>query len=132
VTARPGDPDGPLAVRDVRHFVPAIDLDASRSFYEAIGWSVEWTDGTLVLLELAGHRVMLQDHYVKDWAENSMVTIAVDDADAWHRHVRDVLATHSFAGARVAGPTHEDWGAIVTYVWDPAGVLLHFTQFLDR
>jgi hypothetical protein len=129
--ARPGDGDDHLAVRDVRHFVPAIDLDVSRSFYEALGWSVEWTDGTLVLLELAGHRLMLQAYYVKEWAENSMLTVVVDDAVAWHRHVTDVLAAGSYAGARVATPRHEEWGAIVTYVWDPAGVLLHLTQFLD-
>ena len=30
--------------------------------------------------------------------------------------------------ARVAEPQQQDWGALVTYVWDPCGVLLHFTQ----
>ena len=82
-------------------------------------------------MELAGHRFMLQDHYVKDWAENSMLTVVVDDATAWHRRVSTALAGGDLGPARVAEPRHESWGATVTYVWDPCGVLLHFTEF-DR
>jgi hypothetical protein len=29
----------------------------------------------------------------------------------------------------VAPPKHEDYGARVTYVWDPAGVLLHLAEW---
>jgi hypothetical protein len=31
-----------LSVTDVRPFVPALDLDTSRSFYLALGWSEPW------------------------------------------------------------------------------------------
>ena len=127
----PTDGTDPLAVRDVRHFVPAKDLALSTAFYVALGWAATPIDDSLVLLELAGHRFVLQDHYVTAWAENSMLTVEVDDAAAWHEHVRRVLADGSFVGARVAAPRREDWGAIVTYVWDPAGVLLHVAQFVD-
>ena len=40
-----------------------------------------------------------------------------------------MLAGGAFGDARVAEPKLEDWGATVTYVWDPCGVLLHFTEF---
>jgi hypothetical protein len=60
-----------------------------------------------------------------------MLTIVVDDAEGWHRHVADVLRNGAFGPARVAAPKLEDWGATVTYAWDPCGVLLHFTQFHD-
>jgi uncharacterized glyoxalase superfamily protein PhnB len=122
--------DDPLAVDDVRTFVPAMDFAVSRAFYEALGWSTAWTDNEgLALMELAGYRFMLQDHYVRQWAENSMLSIIVADASAWFDHVSRVLASGAFASARVAPPKVEDWGATVTYVWDPCGVLLHFTQF---
>lgn len=122
----------PLLIREVRTFVGAIDFEVSRAFYEALGWRVEWTDGTLALMENAGQRFYLQRYYVKEWAENSMLHITVDDAAAWHQKVKDVLASGSFGDARVAPPKQEDYGALVTYVWDPAGVLLHFAQWLNR
>lgn len=80
-------------------------------------------------MDLAGHRFMLQDYYVKQWAENFMLAIIVSDAAAWFERVSSVLACGEYGNARVAEPKVEDWGATVTYVWDPCGVLLHFTQF---
>jgi len=119
-----------MAVDDVRAFVPAKDFARSKAFYEALGWSPIWTDDAgLALMELSGHRFMLQDHYVKQWAENFMLTIVVSDATAWFGHVARALASGEYGNARVAEPRVEDWGATVTYVWDPCGVLLHFTQF---
>lgn len=119
-----------LGVNDVRAFVPALDFRVSKAFYEALGWTCIWTDDDgLALMELAGHRFMLQDHYVREWAENFMITISVTDAAAWHEHIAAALADGAYGAARVSPPKVEDWGATVTYAWDPCGVLLHFTQF---
>ena len=87
-----------------------------------------WTDGDgLALLSLGASQMMLQNYYVKDWAENSMLVVEVADARAWHQHVESVLAGGNYGNARAAEPQMQDWGALVTYVWDPCGVLLHFT-----
>lgn len=117
-----------LTVADVRPFVPTLDLDTSRSFYRALGWIEVWSDGGLALVSLGGRQIMLQDRYVKDWAENFMLTVEVASADDWYGHVSDVLATGAYGDARVAEPQEEGW-ARVTHVWDPSGVLLHFAQF---
>ncbi|HEX2576571.1 MAG TPA: hypothetical protein VHK88_09505 [Aquihabitans sp.] len=123
-------PAEPPVIEDLRTFVPARDLATSQAFYEALGWTTIWTDGGgLALLELGGFRFMLQDHYVQAWAENSMLTIVVPDARWWFERAMQVLADGDFGPARVAEPRVEDWGATVTYVWDPSGVLLHVTQF---
>ena len=119
-----------MSVEDVRAFVPARDFAVSKAFYEALGWSTVWTDGDgLALMELAGHRFMLQNFYVREWAENFMLTVVVSDAAAWFRRASDALAGGRYGDARVAEPRNEQWGATVTYVWDPSGVLLHFTQW---
>ncbi|MEX1106487.1 MAG: hypothetical protein WEB78_09835 [Ilumatobacteraceae bacterium] len=119
----------PLAVTDVRPFVPAVDFHQSLAFYTALGWTTLWSDDDgLALLSLAGSQLMLQDFYVKDWAENSMLVVEVADAAAWYRHIGRVLADGDLGNARVAEPQQKEWGALVTYVWDPCGVLLHFTQ----
>jgi hypothetical protein len=119
-----------MAVEDVRAFVPARDFALSKAFYESIGWSTEWTDGDgLALMELGGHRFMLQNFYVKEWAENFMLTIVVANATAWFQRVSNALSSGTYGSARAAEPKVEAWGALVTYVWDPSGVLLHFTQW---
>ena len=124
------DSNDPLAVEDVRVFVPALDFHVSRSFYAALGWTTIWTDDEgLAILELGGHRFMLQNFYVREWAENFMITVVVRSAHAWFDRVTEALDGGAFGEARVAGPKVEDWGATVIYVWDPSGVLIHFTEF---
>lgn len=119
-----------LTATDVRVWIPARDFATSHAFYAALGWTTAWTDGDgLAQLELAGHRFMLQDFYVEQWAHNTMISIDVADAGAWFAHATTVIGASSFGEARVAAPRDEDFGATVTYVWDPSGVLLHFTQW---
>lgn len=117
----------PMAI-DVRPFVPARDFERSRRFYLALGWAELWRGDGLALLSLGGSQFMLQDRYVQQWADNSMLTVEVASADDWYRHVTTVLQSGEFGESRVREPQHEDW-ARVTYVWDPSGVLLHFAQF---
>ena len=117
----------PIA-RDVRVFVPARDFEESLRFYAALGWEEKWRRAGLAEIELAGTRLYLQDFYVRDWAENFMIYVEVEDAAWWHRHVTAVLAKGGFPQARVDPPREEPYGALVTYVWDPCGVLLHFAQ----
>ncbi len=114
---------------DVKVFVPAKDFERSLSFYTSLGWHMNWShaDG-LAEIELAGVRLYLQNYYAREWAENFMIYVPVDDARAWHQHVQAVLAGGEFPGARVDPPREEDYGAVVTYAWDPSGVLLHFAQ----
>jgi len=49
--------------------------------------------------------------------------------------VRTFVPARDFARSKrfyeALAPTIEEWGATVTYTWDPCGVLLHFTQFHD-
>ena len=120
--------DSRLGVDDVRPFVPARDFPRSHRFYEALGWTTVWSGDGLALLQVGEHRVYLQDFYVREWAENSVLVITVDDPVAWHDHVESVLVDGDFGDAHVAAPKVEDWGATVTYVWDPSGVLLQLAK----
>lgn len=106
----------------------ARDFAVSLRFYEALGCAAHPVGDGLVLLELGGSRFYLQDHYVKDWIENSVLVVIVEDPQAWHDHVASVLADGDFGDARVAPPRVEPWGATVTYCWDPSGVLLQIMR----
>jgi predicted lactoylglutathione lyase len=121
-----------LQASDVRSFVPAKDFEMSKAFYESLGFAVKWSDAGLALLEIADQRFYLQRYYVKEWAEDSMLHITVADARACFKQISELLATGRFPGARVAEPKQQDYGALVTHVWDPAGVLLHLAQWTSE
>lgn len=120
-----------LKASDVRTFVPAKDFAASKDFYVALGWELKWSDDGLALLEIADQRFYLQDYYVKEWAENSMLYVVVEDAEACCRQVTALVESGRFPGVRVSKPKQEPHGALVAYVWDPAGVLLHLAQWTN-
>lgn len=122
-----------LAVSALKTFVGARDFEVSRDFYVALGWTLNWEDEGLAELELGGFPFYLQRYYHKGWCENSMLHVTVDDAAAWHEHAKAVIEAGDFKGSpRVSEPRKEDYGALVTYIWDPSGVLLHMAQPLGR
>ena len=125
-------PPNPTA-NDVLVFVPAKDFEQSLRFYTQLGWTMKWKagDNGLAELELASNRFLLQNFYARALAENFMLQVRVENAAAWYQHVSSILAAEKFGSARVNPPKEESYGAIVTHVWDPSGVLIHFTQFLN-
>ncbi len=120
-----------LNVSDVRTFVPAKDFDLSREFYLALGWHLLWSDENLAVLEIADQRFYLQNYYVKEWADNCMLHISVEDAGAWKEHASSVAEDIKYENVRVDGPKQQSYGALVTFVIDPSGVLLHFAEWND-
>lgn len=120
-----------LDVSDIRSFIPAKDFALSKDFYTSLGWKIAWSDENMALLEIADQRFYLQRYFVKEWAENSMLHISVANAQGCFEQITELLAGARFPGARVAAPKQEPYGALVTYVWDPAGVLLHLAQWAD-
>jgi catechol 2,3-dioxygenase-like lactoylglutathione lyase family enzyme len=118
-------------IRDQRPFLPTKDLARSLDFYTRMGWAVRHRGDEIALIEQGGSRLLLQRYFQKDWAENTMLHLLVDDAAAWHERAMQVKAEGGFDEVRIRAPQREDYGAMVTHVIDPAGVLLHFAQFDD-
>jgi hypothetical protein len=117
--------------KDVKVLVPAKNFNESLEFYTSLGWKQNWQDESLAELELAGCRFYLQNYYKQEWANNFMMHITVSDARAWWEHAAKVIAEGKYQYARLNEPKQENYGALVTYVWDPSGVLLHFAQRLN-
>jgi len=120
-----------LRISDIRPFIPAQDFALSKDFYVALGFELAYSDANLARLSSGSCSFYLQNYWIKDWADNSMLHITVADAGACHEQVAALLATGRFPGARVAPPKQEPYGARVTYVWDPTGVLLHLAEWTN-
>ena len=121
-----------LKAADVRAFIPARDFALSKRFYAALGWDTVDVGPGLALVRFGDRQhVYLQDYFVKEVAENSMLHVTVEDAQAWHAHVEGVLRDGEFPGTRVQPPARQAYGASVVFVHDPCGVLLHLCEW-DR
>jgi catechol 2,3-dioxygenase-like lactoylglutathione lyase family enzyme len=107
--------------------MPAKDFEKSKRFYSALGFAMSEGWGGTADFELNGNRFRLQDYYVEDWANNFMVVMGVDDAEAWHQRARRIADSGEFDGMRIKPPEVVD-GSLVLYVVDPSGVLLIFVQ----
>jgi hypothetical protein len=115
-------------IRAFRPFLPAKDYDISLRFYEAIGFEVFPLGETLAELSLGKNAFLLQGYYVKEWAENMMMHVLVEDVHAWWEHIGSLDLANKFGVSPPAAPRTEPWGLTVSYVFDPSGVLWHFAE----
>ena len=126
-----------LTTSNIKTFIGSKSFDESRDFYVALGWKLNFDSGDLAELELGSSRFYLQNFYQRNWCENSMLHITVEDATAWYQHVAEILKARTYGVARVQEPKEpkepkeQSYDALVTFVWDPVGVLLHFAQPLE-
>ena len=113
--------------KSILTFVPAKDFELSCRFYGALGFRAADADPEVRYFGRGSTGFLLQNFYVKDWADNFMMAMHVEDLDAWFPEVKAFVDSGEFPGARVNEPKLKDWGMRVIYVCDPTGVLWHVT-----
>ena len=118
---------GSLATLDLRAFIPSKDFSVSKAFYDALGFTRTWEGDGMAQFEIGSNRFFLQDAYQKDWANNCMLNLVVQDVWAWQSHIRSAGLVEKFPGVKVSEPRVQPVGTIL-YLHDPAGVLWHIQQ----
>jgi hypothetical protein len=115
-------------IRSFRAFLPAKEFETSLRFYEAIGFEAYRLGDTLAELSLGAHAFLLQGHFVKEWAENMVMHVLVNDVHEWWQHISSLDLPNQFGVSPPSPPRVEPWGLNVAYVFDPTGVLWHFAE----
>lgn len=114
---------------DFKPFVPSNDYAVSKAFYESMGFTINWDDGEVCEVDtLFGFRFLLLPKNHNNYAHSLMLHFMVNSAQEWYEYFVDVGLTEKFPGTKVAAPDLKPWGLLITHVWDPAGVLLHFAE----
>ena len=70
----------------------------------------------------------LQDYYAKDWVDNTMVFMEVDDVDRFWKELMALDLPARYEKVRLVPVREMDWGK-ECFVHDPAGILWHFGKF---
>ncbi|MEO5892456.1 MAG: VOC family protein [Ferruginibacter sp.] len=115
----------------IRPFIGSQNFELSRSFYRDLGFEerVLFPNMSLFITDQVGF--YLQDAYVKDWIDNTMIFLEVDDVDRyWDKLVALDLPT-KYKGVKLTPIQNHDWGR-ECFLHDPCGILWHFGQFSGR
>ena len=118
----------PSSTDVARPFLPAKDFALSQRFYDALGFEKGHHDNDVAIYRIGDGGFLLQNYYQKEWAENSMIQLVVDDLDAWWTHVESLDLPGTFGVPPPKAPAMQAWGLRVAYLIDPSGVLWHITQ----
>jgi len=113
-------------VSAMRPMVPAKDFDTSKRFYIELGFRLRPLTDRLVEMQLGVFSFILQDYYVREWADNFVVHLTVSDVGLWWDHIVGLDLPTRY-GVKIQAPQSQGW-AVVAGVTDPSGVLWRFAQ----
>lgn len=111
----------------LKPFVPSgKDFGLAKSFFKDLGFDVNWEAPGLAEFQLGSAAFILQEIDNQVLQENFMISIAVDDLDAWWKHILDSGVLERYPPARANPPTDYPWGRREIHLIDVAGVCWHF------
>jgi hypothetical protein len=77
-----------------------------------------------------GAAFLLQDYFVKEFAENLQMHLLVKDVDAWWTQIQAKQISQRYA-VRAEPPADRDWKKRDFILFDPAGVLWRVAQDIE-
>ncbi|KAA2242641.1 glyoxalase [Chitinophaga agrisoli] len=112
----------------IRPFIGARNFDTSRRFYQDLGFEERILGHDMSLFKTGDLGFYLQDAYVKDWIDNTMIFLEVDDVDRYWNELLALDLTSKYEHVKLTPIRTYDWGK-ECFLHDPSGVLWHFGMF---
>ena len=114
--------------KSIRPFIGAKDFEISRAFYRAMGFEEVLLPPKMALFRIGDFGFYLQNYYAKDWVDNTMLFLEVEDLEAHLAQLKALALPDRFPGVRVSDIVRNDWGSEF-FVHDPSGILWHIGSF---
>lgn len=115
-------------IKSMRPFIGSENFETSRSFYRDLGFEEVVLDDKMSLFTWNETAFYLQDAYVKDWIDNTMLFVEVENTDEFYHELISLNLTEKYEKVRILPVRTMDWGK-ECFVHDPCGVLWHFGEF---
>lgn len=116
--------------KSIRPFIGAKDFGVSRSFYRDLGFEETVISTNMSVFKSGAFAFYLQDAYVKDWVDNTMVFMEVDDVSRFWKELTALNLPDKYQNVRLVPVRDHDWGK-ECFVHDPSGILWHFGEFVQ-
>jgi uncharacterized glyoxalase superfamily protein PhnB len=114
--------------KSIRPFIGAENFETSRNFYRDLGFQESILSHDMSYFKTEGLGFYLQDAYVKDWIDNSMIFLEVEDVDQHWKELVALGLTTKYERVKLTPIRHYPWGK-ECFLHDPSGILWHFGQF---
>jgi Glyoxalase/Bleomycin resistance protein/Dioxygenase superfamily len=118
----------PSPVLELNAFVPAKEYGLSKQFYSDLGFTLRWSNDDIAQFQIGTFTFLLQKFHVQQHAENFMMSLMVEDVDAWWQHIQRIDLREKYPGIVLKPPALQPWGLRVLYLSDPTGVLWHIAD----
>ncbi|WP_316801482.1 glyoxalase [Pedobacter frigidisoli] len=115
----------------IRPFIGAKDFDRSRDFYKSLGFNEIVLSPLLSLFQSEGVGFYLQNAYVKEWVDNTMVFLEVENVNQTWEELLNLSLTDHYPEVRIVPIRMASWGK-ECFLHDPSGILWHFGEFFDK
>jgi catechol 2,3-dioxygenase-like lactoylglutathione lyase family enzyme len=111
----------------LKPFVPSgSNYEQARDFFRELGFNLLWDMGDYAGFENNGCGFILQRYDSKAFAENFMLSVGVENADAFRAEVLAKELPEKY-GIRIGEVSNQPYGREVNVI-DRAGVCWHFVQ----
>jgi len=114
--------------KSIRPFIGAKDFELSRSFYRDLGFEERELSNKMSVFKIGDIAFYLQDAYVRDWVDNTMVFLEVNDVNHYYDELLALDLPAKYKNVKLVPIRVNDWGR-ECFLLDPSGILWHFGQF---
>lgn len=114
--------------KSIRTFIGARNYEISRQFYLDLGFEEIKTSDKMSYFKLGDFGFYLQNCYVKDWIDNSMIFLEVKDLESHLTIIKGLELEKKYESVRLTKIHYNDWGNEF-FIYDPSGILWHIGEF---
>ena len=116
-----------MKFQSLEPFVPSgSNFEGSKQFFLELGFTINWDAGDYIGFEKDGCKFILQHYTNKEFAENFMISVKVDNAKEFYQIVVNKNLPEKF-GIKISAPVQQPYGKEVNII-DIAGVCWHFVE----
>jgi len=115
-------------IKSIRPFIGAKNFEISRQFYSDLGFLESILSFNLSYFSIAEFGFYLQDAFVRDWVDNTMIFMEVDNVENHWAEMLKLNLPAKYPTVRLVPIRQLDWGK-ECFLHDPSGILWHFGEF---
>lgn len=118
-----------LSTIEIKAFIPAKNYQISCEFYQDLGFTLAADYEEVAYFHFGNCSFLLQNFYDPGLANNLMMSLLVEDVDAWYIHVTrsGLVAKYD---VKIVSPQIQPWQMKDFVLFDPSGVLWRIGQNL--
>ena len=114
--------------KSIRPFIGSKDFGISRRFYQDLGFKEIILAPNFSYFETKGIGFYLQEAYVKDWIDNTMLFLEVEDVNQFWNELLELDLPAKYETIKLVPIREMHWGK-ECFIHDPSGILWHIGEF---